>query len=112
MTFRNIVFSAAVVGIIAGTLYGVFQQIQINPIIYAAEVYEVTGSSDAIALESHDHADGHSHNHEAWAPEQGFERMLSTLVANILVAMAFSILLISIISMPVYIYNLFNLRNL
>ena len=99
MTFRNIVFSAAVVGIIAGSLYGVFQQIQINPIIYAAEAFEVTGSSEQIVLESHDHADGHSHNHEAWAPEQGFERILSTLVAHILVAMAFSILLISFMSL-------------
>jgi len=99
MTFRNIVFSAAVVGIIAGTLYGVFQQFQINPIIYAAETFEVTASSDQMVLEGHDHTNSHDHDHEAWAPEQGFERILYTLVANILVAMAFSILLISFMSL-------------
>jgi cobalt transporter subunit CbtA len=97
MTFRNIVFSAVVVGIIAGSLYGIFQQIQINPIIYAAEAFEVTASGDVVDSSSHGHADGHSH--EAWAPEQGFERVLSTLGANILIAIAFSILLISFMSL-------------
>lgn len=101
MTFRNIIFSAVVVGIIAGSLYGIFQQTQINPIIYAAEAFEVTGSGDPVMLESHDHSGSHDqkHNHEAWAPENGFERILSTLVANILIAMAFSILLISFMSL-------------
>lgn len=97
MTFRNIVFSAAIVGIIAGTLYGVFQQFQINPIIYAAEAFEATGDVNQIVVEGHDHTNGHDHG--AWAPEQGFERILSTLVANILVAMAFSMLLISFMSL-------------
>ena len=101
MTFRNIIFSAVFVGLIAGSLYGIFQQIQINPIIYAAEAFEVSTSADTTASATHDHADGagHSHGHEAWAPEQGFERILSTLIANILVAMAFSILLISFMSL-------------
>ena len=99
MTFRNIVFSAAVVGIIAGTLYGIFQQIQISPIIYAAEVFEISDGSDVVAPEGHDHADGQSHSHEGWSPEDGFERILSTLIANILIAMAFSILLISFMAL-------------
>ena len=42
MTFRNIVFSSILVGIIVGSLYGLFQQFQINTIIYAAEAYEVS----------------------------------------------------------------------
>jgi len=101
VTFRNIVFSAVVVGIIAGSLYGIFQQIQINPIIYAAEAFEVSAPADTAASGTHDHADGagHSHGHEAWAPEQGVERILSTLIANILVAIAFSVLLISFMSL-------------
>jgi len=99
MTFRNIVFSAAVVGIIAGTLYGIFQQIQINPIIYAAEAFEIEAGGDALGLEVQDHTSSHDHNHEAWTPDQGFERVLSTLVVNILVAIAFSILLISFMSL-------------
>jgi cobalt transporter subunit CbtA len=101
MTFRNIVYSALVVGIIAGSLYGLFQQLQINPIIYAAEAYEVGEAEAQPAVEAHDHGDGHSHDHghEGWSPEHGFERIMATLFANILVGVAFSILLISIMAL-------------
>lgn len=101
MIFRNIVFSAVVVGIIAGSLYGLFQQLQINPIIYAAEAYEV--NSAEIKAGGHAHGSGSvqaAHDHgEAWAPNDGVERILSTLVANILVAIAFSLLMISVMSL-------------
>ena len=101
MTFRNIVYSALVVGIIAGSLYGLFQQLQINPIIYAAEAYEVSEAKTLPAVEAHDNSDGHSHDHghESWSPEHGFERIVATLFSNILVGMAFSILLISIMAL-------------
>lgn len=101
MTFRNIVFSAVVVGIIAGSLYGLFQQFQINPIIYAAEAYEV--SSSEVATETHEHSSNsaeaaHSHG-SGWSPEDGFERITSTLVANILTAITFSIFMIAVMSL-------------
>ena len=100
MTFRNIVFSAVVVGIIAGSLYGLFQQFQINPIIYAAEAYEVSdvkvqadthAHGNAEAAHSHDHGDG-----TGWSPADGFERITSTLVANIVTAITFSLFMISV----------------
>jgi len=98
MTFRSIIYSALIIGIIAGSLYGLFQQLHINPIIYAAEAYEVSDGSDHPVAETHNYSDKHSHehNHEAWSPEHGFERIMATLFTNILVGMAFSILLISI----------------
>ena len=100
MTFRNIIFSAVVVGIIAGTLYGLFQQFQINPIIYAAEAYEV--DSIEVQTNTHDNAEAaHSHDHGSgtgWSPEDGFERITSTLVANILTAITFSIFMICVMS--------------
>ncbi len=102
MTFRNIVFSAVIVGIISGSLYGLFQQFQINPIIYAAEAYEVTvqtdthanaDSNNAEAAHSHDHGDG-----TGWSPADGFERITATLVANIVTAITFSLFMISVMS--------------
>lgn len=101
MTFRNIVFSAVVVGIIVGTLYGLFQQFHINPILYAAEAYEV-GSAE-VPAHTHNHSNdnaeaAHSHG-TGWSPEDGFERVTSTLVANILMAITFSILMISVMSL-------------
>jgi cobalt transporter subunit CbtA len=104
MTFRNIVFSAVMVGIIVGSLYGLFQQFQINPIIYASEAYEVSEANVEIAVQadandnteaahSHDHGDG-----TGWSPADGFERTTATLVANIVTAITFSLFMISVMS--------------
>ena len=97
MAFRNIVFSAIVVGILTGLFYGLFQQTMISPIIYGAENYEVTEPTAA----------GHSHGSassgeatvsedEAWGPEDGLERISYTLGADILVAIAFAMVMVSL----------------
>ena len=103
MTFRNIIFSAVVVGIIAGFLYGLFQQFQINPIIYAAEAYEVGSAEVQPKTLDHDSTNTEAaHNHgngTGWSPENRFERITSTLVANILTAITFSIFMISVMSL-------------
>jgi cobalt transporter subunit CbtA len=102
MTFRNIVFSAVVVGIIVGSLYGLFQQYQINPIIYAAESFEVSDlkvqtNTDALddteEVHSHDHGDD-----TGWSPANNFQRVTATLVANVMTAITFSLILISVMS--------------
>lgn len=93
MTFRNIVFSAFVVGIIAGSLYGFFQQLKINPIIYAAEVYEVN--------QAQDYAQSHALGDDSAAspPAARTARILSTLGTNILIGMGLSMLLICAMSL-------------
>ncbi|OZG72696.1 hypothetical protein BTA51_14300 [Hahella sp. CCB-MM4] len=54
--------------------------------------------------ENHNHqqaaTEGHSHEHdsEAWAPEDGAERTLYTLVSNILASIGFSALLLSLMA--------------
>ncbi|WP_423909713.1 CbtA family protein [Candidatus Spongiihabitans sp.] len=93
MTFRNIVFSALVAGIIAGSLYGLFQQLKINPIIYAAEVYEVS------EYQNQDRDDAHSSDYASWAPADRRQRILSTLGANILIGIGLSLLLICAMSL-------------
>jgi cobalt transporter subunit CbtA len=88
-------FAAVLVGLIAGSLYGGFQQIQINPIIYAAEAYEV--DSDNLApVENQLHEDGSSHRHAALISGQGQKRILLTWLANVLVGIAYSMLLITL----------------
>jgi cobalt transporter subunit CbtA len=102
LTFRNIVFSAVAVGIIAGSLYGLFQQFQINPIIYAAEAYEVSEVEVVADTDTHDNAEAaHSHDHgdgTGWSPADGFERITATLIANIVTAITFSLFMISVMS--------------
>ena len=96
MAFRSIVFAAIIVGIISGTVYGVFQQLAVNPIIYAAETYELSEPDTAKQENANSGSpDGHTPSPDAWAPQDGIERILSTLGANILVAMGFSLILLS-----------------
>jgi cobalt transporter subunit CbtA len=106
MTFRNIVFSSILVGIIVGSLYGLFQQFQINTIIYAAEAYEVSDAKEQIAVQADAHTDSdneaaHSHDHgdgTGWSPANSFERITATLIANIMTAITFSLFMMSVMS--------------
>ena len=86
--FRNIIFSALIAGIVSGLIYGMFQATQISPIIYAAEEYEVSDDNGQVN-DGHDH----SHDHEAWGPEDGMERILYTLGSTILTSISFAIIL-------------------
>jgi cobalt transporter subunit CbtA len=106
MTFRNIVFSSILVGIIVGSLYGLFQQFQINTIIYAAEAYEVSDAKEQVAVQADAHIDSdneaaHSHDHgdgTGWSPANSFERITATLIANIMTAITFSLFMMSVMS--------------
>ena len=94
MTLRNLILSALMVGVISGLCYGLFQQLQVNPLIYAAEVYEVAEPAAATAN------DGHSHDHgEAWGPEDGMPRMAFTLGSNITIAFALALIMISLMAL-------------
>lgn len=95
MTFRNILLSAIMVGIISGLAYGLFQQSQISPIIFAAEVYEVAEEPTAFS-------EGHSHaiaEPEAWGPKDGPERTLYTYSADVAAGIAFALVMISLMAL-------------
>ena len=97
MVFRNIVFCAVIAGLVSGLVYGVFQQLQVAPIIHAAEEYEVSDHhSDPLQQTGEDQHDTHSH--DAWSPSDGFSRTIATIGANILVGIAFALFLISLMA--------------
>ena len=95
--FRQILFTAAVAGFLGGVLLTLLQNIGtigVDPLILRAETYEKAGEAapagDAVvAVESHEH----EHNAEAWAPEDGFERIGFTLLTNTLMAVGFALML-------------------
>ncbi len=121
MIFRNLVFAAVVVGIISGVVLAAVQQIAVTPTIIAAEQYEVadeapivnTGHNhasdhhgtdlnatahhgEASALDSApQHDTGHSHDPEAWAPQDGFERLFFTSFSNVLAGIGFGLLILA-----------------
>ena len=93
--FRRIVFSAVVAGLLAGLLLTAIQQLQVVPIILEAETYEVTVPEAT----THAHADGSSHEHEGWSPEDGLERTFWTGVANVGMGIGFALLLAAAFSL-------------
>lgn len=88
--FRNVVFLAALAGLVAGLFLSAVQAFQTTPLIIHAESFEgaeeehVHGAADA----------GHSHDEEAWMPADGFERVFYTSLANVATAIGFGLLLI------------------
>lgn len=91
--FKNIVINAMIVGVIAGALLGILQNFTTTPIILAAEAYEVSETTEA-TTHSHGGASAHTHQHddEAWAPQDGFERVTYTILSSILTAIGFAML--------------------
>lgn len=104
MIFRNIIFSACLVGLMVGVLLTVAQSLGVTPIIYAAEVYEVADTSVSETVSEaegagHGHASGdHHHESEAWAPEDGIERTFYSFVSNVLAGIGFAAVLLALMS--------------
>lgn len=90
--FRSILFAAALAGILAGAFVTVAQTARVLPIIFEAETYETAGGGHdhAVGIADHDHAAAEG---EEWAPEDGLERGLFTLTANLVTGFGFALLL-------------------
>ena len=96
MLFRQIVFYALLMGILAGTVVTVVQTAQVVPIILSAETFE-GGEEPALApfkAEGHTHAGDAADDAEAWAPADGMERTLFTFISNVITAMGFALLVL------------------
>lgn len=77
---RYILVAALMAGIMSGTLLTAIQQIQVTPLIMAAETFESVHS-------------GHTH-----AADQNSQRLLLSLFANILTGIGFALLIVSAIT--------------
>lgn len=89
--FRQIVFAAALAGLLGGLLITAMQYVSVVPLILEAETFEAAAAHDHGA--GHAATDNHAAEEEAWTPEDGVERALYTLAANILMAIGFALLL-------------------
>ena len=78
--FRRVFLAALLAGLTAGLLVTVLQAAKLSPLIAAAEVYETA----AMPPTAHE---------EGWEPAAGIERTGLTLLANILIAIGFGLLL-------------------
>ena len=91
--------TALAAGIIAGILISFIHLMTTIPLILEAESFEATP-----VTEGHSHGDAsasaaHSHDGDAWAPEEGLERFTFTLFSNVIAGVGFSLLLAAAILM-------------
>lgn len=92
---RRILTAGLLAGFVAGLAFTVVQQVKVTPLILAAEVYE-NAEAEAPAAHTHDGAvAAHTHDEEAWAPEDGIERIAYTVAANILAGVGYGCILVA-----------------
>lgn len=109
--FRNVVFIAAIAGLVAGVVLACMQAYATVPLILKAEVYEQAGGGH-----THDHAaapaanagdtnamtsaapaeaEGAAPEDEGWSPADGFERFAFNVVANVVTGIGFALILVA-----------------
>lgn len=111
--FRRIFFAAVLAGAVAGLAHAAIQQWRVVPLILEAETYEnadgghshetvemttETAAHDESVEHSHgeastEMADAHEDDAEDWAPQDGFERTLYTILATTLAGIGFALVL-------------------
>ena len=111
--FKSILISALVAGIVAGVGLTGLQTLKVYPLIFAAEAFEDAGSAPGAASASaHDHHAhegsqgvngakdaGHHHDETAWMPADGAERLLFSLLSNVLMGVALGLILASVFAL-------------
>ena len=100
--FKSILLSALLSGIVAGFALTGLQTLKVYPLIFAAEVFEDAGQTDT----GHAHDQGtkvaagqHYDEAEDWSPTDGAERLLFSLLANVLLGVALGAILATIFSL-------------
>lgn len=111
--FRNVVFIAAIAGLVAGVVLACMQAYATVPLILKAEVYEQAGgghqhehaaapaatATDTNAMSSAAPAPAEAAapaEDEGWAPADGFERFAFNVVANVVTGIGFALILVAV----------------
>jgi len=88
---KRIAQTAGFTGLLAALLLTLLQSFWVAPLILKAETFE----NAPVATQVHEHAEAtaHSHDAEAWEPQDGWQRVLSTTGGNLVVAVGFALML-------------------
>ena len=93
--FRRLVFAALCAGLLSGLVAAAAHQFGTVPLILAAETYEQKTTPAAADAHSHGPTAAHQPTAAEWELENGIERTLYTLAADLLTAIGFALLLAS-----------------
>jgi cobalt transporter subunit CbtA len=85
----RVLLAAVISGMIAGAAATAIQMWRVAPLILKAETYETAHPAHTNETAQ----PGHAHDAQPWAPEDGVERTLYTLMSNIVMGVAFAMLL-------------------
>ncbi|ALE88169.1 CbtA family protein [Pseudomonas versuta] len=87
---KRIAQTAGFTGLLGALLLTLLQSFWVAPLILQAETYEKPAASEV-----HEPASmaGHTHDAQAWEPEDGWQRVLSTTGGNLVVAVGFALML-------------------
>jgi cobalt transporter subunit CbtA len=98
---RQLFAVALIAGALAGTVATVGHQLRTVPIILAAEAYEQAPESSPTPSEEHSASGNGAQHHEAeaWSPEDGVERTVYTLAADLLTSIGYGLMLVAILSL-------------
>lgn len=92
--FRNLFFAAVLAALCAGLVMSAVQHFRVTPLILHAETFEGTGHTHAEGTPAHTHeGEETAATVEEWAPQDGFERTLYTVLANLLAAAGFALVI-------------------
>lgn len=99
--FRNVVFVAAVAGLVAGIALALMQAYATVPLILKAEVYEQAGgghhhdaAAESAAPDEAAAAPAEEED-EGWEPADGFERFAYTVLSNVVTGIGFALILVA-----------------
>ena len=87
---KRIAQTAGFTGLLAALLLTLLQSFWVAPLILQAESFEKAPPAAEVV---HEHAAGHTHDAQAWEPEDGWQRVLSTTGGNLVVAVGFALML-------------------
>jgi cobalt transporter subunit CbtA len=100
MIFSRIIYSAILVGVVTGVLLSSLQVASLNPIIFAAEAYELDAGETVADKASEGYSDhSHKQGEDAWAPEDGLERTAFTFLANILLGTGYAAVMLALMNL-------------
>ncbi|OEC43002.1 CbtA family protein [Pseudomonas sp. AP42] len=90
---KRIAQTAGFTGLLAALLLTLLQSFWVAPLILQAESFEKAPPATEVVHEHSAGATAHSHDAQAWEPEDGWQRVLSTTGGNLVVAVGFALML-------------------
>ncbi|HSC75014.1 MAG TPA: CbtA family protein [Pseudomonadales bacterium] len=96
---KTLIAPALLAGLLAALILTLVQAFAVTPLILEAETYEQAAEAAVVpATHHHDATAAHEHEHDenAWQPEDGWQRTLSTASANLLMGVGYALMLVSL----------------